>query len=116
MLAIENTDGDRFKPIINFLTGVTKSTKPANLELISWLIDFKPRPLSVYLNSNFNSPKYETKLLERFSNEETTRSGMHHHIEKIPIPETKVIEKTDISITIISQLNPSLRITTIVSL
>ncbi len=116
MLAIENTKGDRFKPIVNFLTGETKSTKPANLELISWLIDFKPRPLSVYLNSNFTSSKYETKLLDPFSNEKSTTMPNTQPIEMLPIPETKVIEKTDKSITIISQINPSLRITTIVSL
>lgn len=109
--AIERVHGDKFKPIINFLTGETKSTTPANLELISWLIDFKVRPLSIYLKTNPKpEDKHETTLLN--VNQITPKN----EIEKIDIPETRVIERTDKSITIISQINPSLKITTIVSL
>ncbi len=105
--AIERVNGDRFKPILNFLAGETKSTTPANLELIAWLIDFRPRPLSVYLNSN-TKHEYEAPL---------HKSTPQMHINTpLPIPETRVIEKTDKSITIISQINPTLKITTIVSL
>ncbi|TPN87444.1 hypothetical protein [Aquimarina algicola] len=111
--AIERMKGDKFKPIINFLKGETKSTTPANLELISWLIDFKPRPLSVYLNT------------EKYTKTETTRQKsmpmkqtyqIPTETEMVEIPDTKVIQKDDRSITIISQINPSLKITTIVSL
>jgi len=110
--AIERTKGDKFKPIVNFLTGETKSTTPANLELIAWLIDFKPRPLSVYLKPNSN--------LENIFKEPEIAQQNHVYYksseETLAIPETQVIEKTDKSITIISQINPSLKITTIVSL
>lgn len=46
---IQNIDGDKFLPIINFLKGKTMTTSPQNVELISWLIDFQPRPFHMYL-------------------------------------------------------------------
>ncbi|WP_025743873.1 hypothetical protein [Aquimarina pacifica] len=114
LFAIERTKGDKFKPIVNFLTGETKSTTSANLELIAWLIDFKPRPLSIYLRSN-HSLENEVPFSELKT---PPQSPMYYNnvAEVVDIPETKVIEKTDKSITIISQINPTLKITTIVSL
>lgn len=50
---LKSFDNDRFKPIVNFLRGRTNSTSEENIELISWLIDFKPRPLHKYLKSNY---------------------------------------------------------------
>ncbi|PKV48255.1 hypothetical protein ATE84_0251 [Aquimarina sp. MAR_2010_214] len=111
--AIDRINGDKFKPIINFLTGETKSTTPANLELIAWLIDFKQRPLSIYLKSNTEN---EETLLKSFQKNENAYYLKNENQVVDIIPETKVIEKTDKSITIISQINPTLRITTIVSL
>ncbi len=108
LYAIERMKGDKFKPIVNFLTGETKSTTPANLELISWLIDFRPRPLSVYLRSNHE----EILAPESVGNSMYALNG----VEIPDIPETKVIQRNDKSITIISQINPTLKITTIVSL
>ncbi|WP_062061337.1 hypothetical protein [Aquimarina longa] len=113
--AIERFNGDKFKPIVNFLIGETKSTTPANLELISWLIDFKPRPLSIYLKPNTKSED-DTLILKSNQKKETNFYGKKEFEMADIIPETRVIEKTDKSITIISQINPSLRITTIVSL
>ncbi|MBQ0741453.1 hypothetical protein J9332_44995, partial [Aquimarina celericrescens] len=78
--------GDKFKPIINFLTGETKSTTPANLELISWLIDFKKRPLSIYLKTNPKpEDEHETTLLN------VKQITVKNEVEKINIPETQVI-------------------------
>ncbi len=48
---IQKFDADKFRPIVNFLIEETKTTSDKNLELISWLIDFKPRPYFIYLNS-----------------------------------------------------------------
>ncbi len=107
--AIDRVKGDRFKPIVNFLTGETKSTTTANLELIAWLIDFKPRPLSVYLRA---TPTEEI-IQDRSP---TSLSSIKKELEVVETPETKVIHRNDKSITIISQINPSLKITTIVSL
>ncbi len=113
LYAIERVKGDKFKPIVNFLTGETKSTTPANLELISWLIDFKPRPLSIYLKT---TSIHEEKTPQEYSYQ-TDHSGYPTKLaEIVDIPETKVVQRNDKSITIISQINPSLKITTIVSL
>ncbi len=113
MHAIERVKGDRFKPIVNFLTGETKSTTPANLELISWLIDFKPRPLSVYLGSIYESDK---EITQRYDHQKRQLTQLKKEVGITEIPETKVIHENNKSITIISQINPSLKITTIVSL
>ncbi len=48
---IQKFDGDKFLPIINFLKGKTRNTSIESLELIGWLIDFRPRPLQEYLKS-----------------------------------------------------------------
>ncbi len=111
--AIERVKGDKFKPIVNFLNGETKSTTPANLELISWLIDFKPRPLSVYLRSNFIPEENE---VQKHKDQKDLYVAYGKEVQVPDIPETKVIHKDNRSITIISQINPSLKITTIVSL
>ncbi len=120
LYAIERMKGDKFKPIVNFLTGETKSTTPANLELISWLIDFKCRPLSIYLKPKTSAKENLKPPLFRYQTGSYFQRGTSllpkRENEVVDIPETKVIEKTDKSITIISQINPSLKITTIVSL
>ncbi len=41
---LEKADPDRFRPIDNFLKGRVGSIKGPSLELLSWLIDFSPRP------------------------------------------------------------------------
>ncbi|MEY8758133.1 hypothetical protein [Chryseobacterium tongliaoense] len=43
-LSIRNIDTDKFKPLANFLKGRTSETDGKNIELLSWLIDFEPRP------------------------------------------------------------------------
>ncbi len=113
MHAIERVKGDKFKPIVNFLTGETKSTTPANLELISWLIDFRPRPLSVYLQS---AEEREEEIIQQYDHQTRSLAHLKKEIGISEIPETKVIHDNQKSITIISQINPSLKITTIVSL
>ena len=110
--AIERVKGDKVRPIVNFLNGETKSTTPANLELISWLIDFKPRPLSIYLKSD--DTDHQVMETEQGSQNEAMVCQKEDHT--VEVPETKVIHKDHKSITIISQINPSLKITTIVSL
>ncbi|WP_431163282.1 hypothetical protein [Flagellimonas beolgyonensis] len=51
-IQIQQLNPDRYVPIVKFLKGKTNDTSIENLELIAWLIDFKPRPLIEYLNSN----------------------------------------------------------------
>ncbi|WP_459210434.1 hypothetical protein [Aquimarina rhabdastrellae] len=49
---IKNFDIDKFKPIQNFLKEKTVNTNKNNLNLIAWLIDFKPRPHFLYIKEN----------------------------------------------------------------
>lgn len=42
--AIERCDIDKFRPMINFIQGISKDTDQKNVELLAWLIDFKDRP------------------------------------------------------------------------
>lgn len=44
MLAIRNCEADKFRPLCNFLRENADSTGVKNIELLAWLIDFKPRP------------------------------------------------------------------------
>lgn len=117
---IEDMKSDKFRPIVNFLIGETKSTSPANLELISWLIDFKTRPLSVYLRSDINPNKEIIISKEKKEKKEKKKkSGYEENYcsneYKIEIPETRVIQGENKSVTIISEINTNLKITTIVT-
>jgi hypothetical protein len=42
--AIKRCDTDRFRPLVNFLRGKTRFPDEKNIELLAWLIDFRPRP------------------------------------------------------------------------
>lgn len=42
--AIHRCDRDRFRPLVNFLKGITNNTDDLNIELLAWLIDFPDRP------------------------------------------------------------------------
>ncbi|SMC35265.1 hypothetical protein [Cellulophaga tyrosinoxydans] len=63
---IQDFDVDKFKPIVNFLKGRAKNTSTQNIELISWLIDFQPRPLQEYLrNTSYSGTNTENRIYER---------------------------------------------------
>ncbi len=49
---IQNFGDGKFRSIENFLKGEVENTSEKNLNLISWLIDFQPRPLQEYLKSD----------------------------------------------------------------
>ncbi len=66
---LKSEKADKFIPVINFLKGRTNDTSDENLELISWLINFQPRPLQEYLkpeNSIFEKEleRSETKIID----------------------------------------------------
>lgn len=42
--AIKTIETDKFRPLVNFLKEQTSDTDDKNIELLSWLIDFPPRP------------------------------------------------------------------------
>jgi hypothetical protein len=41
---IRNFETSKFKPLDNYLKGITSFTDDKNIELLAWLIDFEPRP------------------------------------------------------------------------
>jgi hypothetical protein len=47
--AIHQFDVEKFKPICNFLKGISQNTSSINLNLIAVLINFEPRPLSKFI-------------------------------------------------------------------
>lgn len=49
LLAIHRIETTKFKPVISFLKEDTKDPKTSTLELISWLVDYNPRPFFEYL-------------------------------------------------------------------
>lgn len=56
--AIKNLDTDKFKPLVNFLKEQTQDTEDKNIELLAWLIDYKPRPFQFSLEAD-TTPKGE---------------------------------------------------------
>jgi hypothetical protein len=58
--AIKTIDTDKFKPLVNFLKEQTQDTEDKNIELLAWLLDFKPRPYQFTLNT-YNLPSGEIK-------------------------------------------------------
>ncbi len=44
MQTIRKFDADKFKPLDNFLKGITNDTDDKNIELLAFLINFEPRP------------------------------------------------------------------------
>jgi hypothetical protein len=56
--AIKNIDTDKFKPLVNFLKEQTQDTEDKNIELLSWLVDYNPRPYQFSLEAN-TTPKGE---------------------------------------------------------
>ena len=48
--SIENCNVDKFKPVISFLKDETDSENSIRIEMSALLIDFKPRPYSVFSN------------------------------------------------------------------
>ncbi len=49
---IKRSDLDKLRPLQNFLSGKTKNPEPIVVELLAVLVDFKPRPYSVFSREN----------------------------------------------------------------
>jgi hypothetical protein len=61
--AINQCDIDIFRPLINFLAGRARSTGETNIELLAWLIDFKPRPYDdKYDYGNWKNPNVPAEV------------------------------------------------------
>src|ERR1700677_4036764 len=44
LLAINDLETDKFRPLVNFIKGKTKKPEDKVVELVAWLIDFNDRP------------------------------------------------------------------------
>lgn len=55
-IVIRHTDPDKFRPLVRFLRKYTTETHDKNIELLAWLIDFKPRPFKPGLTRLTNRP------------------------------------------------------------
>ncbi|MGB3149403.1 MAG: hypothetical protein WBB27_01975 [Maribacter sp.] len=93
---LKSEKADKFVPVINFLKGRVQKTSPENIELISWLIDFKPRPYQEYLKSyNLISELGHSKLedIDKQKGSDINRldkfSKKEKEIGKKKLPETK---------------------------
>ncbi len=69
LLEIKNFGDGRFRSIENFLKEEVENTSIRNLNLISWLIDFKPRPYEEY--SKFENSITEEALIDKPESEIT---------------------------------------------
>ena len=48
---INSIDADSFRPLVNFMVGNSSTTSITNVDLLAWLIDFKPRPSTEFFRS-----------------------------------------------------------------
>lgn len=47
---ITKFDPDKFRPLVNFLKGITTDPEVKNVELLAWLLDFESRPYATWKN------------------------------------------------------------------
>ena len=62
--AMAKFDADKFKPLINYLNGVTNKTDLKNIELLAWLIDFERRPFQFGVDYGLVDPVAEVVEVE----------------------------------------------------
>lgn len=53
---IKGFDIDKFRPLCNYLKGVTETTDYRNIDLLAWLIDFQPRPYVLGMEDIVEAP------------------------------------------------------------
>jgi hypothetical protein len=67
---IANTDPDEFKPLVNFLKRKTGKTDNKNIELLAWLINFHPRPSTLFYKSIKTNTAAQNHLSTNIPSEE----------------------------------------------
>ena len=76
--AIKQLDPNKFKPLANFLKGKTRWPDEKNIELLAWLIDFKPRPHELgrlYNTSSLDIPAIQQDESENDGDENEGEAG-----------------------------------------
>ncbi len=81
---IANFDVDKFRPLLNFITEKTSDTELKNIELLAWLVDFKPRPF----DSSYKEPDIETSSGET----ENINDNIVTNTQGTEVVETKPVE------------------------
>lgn len=82
---IERFPRDRFTPLVNFLRNPNIETDRTNLELLAWLIDFKPRPHEVGMRVDVEEIKRTIEREQLLGTSNTGRespSGPDEDIDK----------------------------------
>ncbi|MFT3822858.1 MAG: hypothetical protein QM731_03015 [Chitinophagaceae bacterium] len=74
--AIKDCETGKFKPLINFLNGVTKTTDEKNIELLAWLIDFEDRPFKLGRIYATDSPVVPGSIEKQTQEEENSRGEL----------------------------------------
>lgn len=94
---------DKFKPVVNFLKGNSKNPDDMVIELLAWLIDFKPRPYSNYLSLPADEKKTDTGLataISEISPVAQTPAEPENLIQQ-PIASKQVVRKTKLKYALI---------------
>lgn len=93
--AVGRCDRDRFKPLVNFLKGLTNSTEDLNIELLAWLIDFPGRPFGeTYQKIQGSKEEIEKGTKEQKSG---TKAGMKEQDKKAPTDLEKDLSHAELA-------------------
>lgn len=89
---IKNYDVDGFKPLLNYLRGISSSTDPKNIELLAWLTGFEDRPFDYlkYYSLEKLQPIAAT-IVEELPDDKKEREK-EKQIEENKIVEDKVVD------------------------
>lgn len=68
-MLIRHFDVDKFKPLNNFIHGRTTDPDDKHVELLAWLIDFRPRPYKFDTFTQSSVPPLETNLPDSLVNQ-----------------------------------------------
>lgn len=86
--AIRTIDVDKFRPLVSFVKGTVKDPDERIIELLAWLIDFKPRPFKFdYKSERINTDNDLSKvdsLAELTELEQQGISGGEGYVKMIP--------------------------------
>ena len=99
---IEKCNPEKFRTIQNFLSKKTSNTSKKNLDLIAWLIDFNPRPYSLYRkpkvggDSGIDLGIDTTPKREENINDVTTGIAISNQLEIIPEKEKNVEDESEV--------------------
>lgn len=88
--AIDRIDKDKLKPLQYYLKGKTESPDPKVVELLAWLIDFKPRPFQHGREYKIEDVYIEDTKVEKIDNQE-----LEHIEEPIAPPIDEQPDKTN---------------------